>query len=120
MRRGFSIVEVLLAAVLIGFGVLALVGVQIYSLKVGKGTSGRYTASLLASSILNECEARLKDGFSTPVDQARGPAPDHPGYEFEVTSLPEGLYLKRVEVKVYWKDAEGEARQYVLWTKVTP
>ena len=117
-RRAFSILEVLLAAVLMGLGLLALIGVQIYSLKAGKGTTGRYTASVVASSVLNDCEALLKEDFSADLNAPRAPAPDYPGYDFSVTASNENANLKRVRVTVYWKDEQGLAQTYVLWTKL--
>ena len=117
-RRAFSILEVLLASLLVGLGLLALIGVQIYSLKAGRGTTGRYTASVLAASLISECEARLTEGFDDPIDQGRTAAPSYPGYDFTVTSAVEGPNLKKVQVTVLWRDEQQVDRQYVLWTKV--
>ena len=102
--------------------VLALMGVLSFSLRVRPKADSRLQAGLTASSLLNRAVRRLRQQFDVPVDVTRQLVPDplNPDgrYEYEVVNtMVTPPDLRRVEVRVYWSDAQG-SQQLDLFTLV--
>lgn len=63
-QRGFTLVEVLIAMLLLAIGVLGLAGAQLGALKYNQTASGRTQASFLAYSIADAMRANKKNAAS--------------------------------------------------------
>lgn len=114
--RGFTLVEVMIALVVLSIAVLGLVAAQIWALRSSEANRQRHTASEIASAQMASIESRLRADFTgTDVTQARTPVPDQAGFDYQVTPAPEGSRLRNVEVRVFYQDRTGE-HAYVLWT----
>ncbi|MEW6279800.1 MAG: prepilin-type N-terminal cleavage/methylation domain-containing protein [Candidatus Eremiobacterota bacterium] len=115
--RGYSLIEILVAVLLIAIALLALAGVQAVALRSQQGVGGRHTASVVAASVMGECEAALKQDFTADVTRSRAPYAGQPGYEVSVSQRVESPLLRRVDVSVYWRDEHDDAHEYRLWTR---
>lgn len=129
MRRGLTLLEVLLATAILGFALLTLVGVFSSGLKLARQSREATAATSLARS----CLERIRDlGFdrlppgnlSFTGQPATGPFPPLPYprqevdghlYTVNVTLTEAGLYLKEVRVQVGW--GQGSL---LLATRVAP
>lgn len=129
MRRGLSLLEVLLATAILGFALLTLVGVFSSGLKLARQSREASAAASLARSCLERIEDlgfdRLPPGNRTFTGQApTGAFPPLPyprqevdghSYTVNVTLSEAGLYLKEVHVQVGW--GEGSLQ---LATRMAP
>lgn len=116
-RGGFTILEVMIAVMLVVVPLLALVSVQIYMTGAGAQDEMRATASALAYSELNRIETTLKAQFSTNVARPAGPVAGNPDYTMTITENLVNPDLKEVRVTVTWSDEVGP-HEYELWTYV--
>lgn len=117
MRRGFTLAEVLVAVAICAMGLLALVSVQILSLKAARANSGRHTAGVLAESVMADIRAQ---DFGDSVARAEQDLPGHPGFRLRVDEARDAaLALKRVDVVIIWTSEQGR-QEFVLSTSLVP
>lgn len=100
---------------LISVALLGLMSMQAFALKTQRKSTRRHTASVIASSLMAETEKSVRDDFETDTARSRGPA-NEPEYEVEIVETVGPDDLKRVEVRVFWSDDQGD-QSYRLWTK---
>ncbi|MGE0488705.1 MAG: hypothetical protein AB7S38_05790 [Vulcanimicrobiota bacterium] len=117
-KAAFALAEVMAALLVVSIALFALIALQIYALRSQQGASERHTASVLASSLIDEAINTLETDFAADVDQARQAA-SVTGFEYERTAEPDpaSALLKQLEVIVYWTDRDGE-HHYTVSTKV--
>lgn len=117
-KAAFALAEVMAALLVVSIALFALIALQIYALRSQQGASERHTASVLASSLIDEAINSLETDFDVDVTQARQ-ASSVAGFDYERNAEPDpaSALLKQVEVIVYWTDRDGEHR-YTVSTKV--
>ena len=127
MRRGMSLIEVLLALGTLAVGILALVSVFIQGLKLTTLTSDVAAATEVGQEVMERIRLRQRDlGFSSIPNgtyQFSGwsgdaavngfpPAPygrvarNHGEYTVVVKGAQPSAFLKTIEVEVFWKPAK--------------
>jgi len=107
----------MVAMVFLSIALLGLVSVQIYSLRATGGNKQRHSASIIASSLMNEKEEALRKDFATSVAQARITVPDQDLYQYEVVEETSAPSLKKITVTVSWKEGD-KTLDYSVWTYV--
>lgn len=60
--RGFTLIEALIALVIISISLLALAGLLTMTIKYNKGSEQRMDAATISQAILSDCAARLVSG----------------------------------------------------------
>jgi type IV pilus assembly protein PilV len=68
--RGFSLVEILIALVILGVGLLGLVGLQVSSLHASDGAYLRTQASILAYNLFDRMRANVDQAKASAYDRA--------------------------------------------------
>lgn len=114
--RALTLSEVVVAISIMSVAVLALLSLQVASLRWKRQSLASQQASLLATSLLNESVSRLRLNFAETVSRA----PEASGVEgFEQSVAVEEEQpgaLKRLEVVVTWKTERGPQRvRLVTW-----
>ncbi|MCE1228857.1 MAG: prepilin-type N-terminal cleavage/methylation domain-containing protein [Firmicutes bacterium] len=86
-QRGFSMVEMLMAAFILGVGLLGLASLQVMSLRVARGGKSLTTAVLVAERIMDQVE---QEGRLTWLNQtsATGPGAALTGMQFINAAAP--------------------------------
>lgn len=98
-KAGFSLLEVLLAILLLGTGLVALLQVVNTGLFVG----GQNENTIIAANLVQEkIEESRNASFSSVVSEAKAVVSGFPAFnrQVDVTTLQSGL--KQVSVTVYW------------------
>lgn len=107
-----------MAVGLLSMAILGLVSAQLFATRAGQEVSERHLAGVIASSLMADAEVTLRKSFSQSVARSRGPVPEHPRYQAEITETRRlSGDLKEIEVTVYWIDKEGP-QEHRLWTKI--
>jgi prepilin-type N-terminal cleavage/methylation domain-containing protein len=106
MRKGFSLLEVLITLLLFSAGVVAISGLFSSAMSVGSDAESTAIASNLVQERLEEL--RNKDYLSV-MTEAKAVVPGYPLYQRQVTATESPTDLKRVKVSVYWMAPGGEA-----------
>ncbi|MCA9797054.1 MAG: prepilin-type N-terminal cleavage/methylation domain-containing protein [Candidatus Eremiobacteraeota bacterium] len=118
VRRGFSLLEVLLVIFVISVPLLALIASQMFGLRASSKSQERQTATIIAASLLEEAERELSGTFvSGSLNRPRQTVDDFPDYEYEMSEENVGAGLRRVAVTVFWSDRQGP-QQLQLVTKL--
>lgn len=99
-QAGFTLVELLIAVVLLAVGLLGLAQLQVTAIQANSHSEGLLTANALGQEIIEELVARSMSDpiFSTPVAQGANAA--LPGFENVVVP---GAGVYRVQ---YWNDPD--------------
>jgi len=104
-RRGFTILETIFAALLLGITGMALLNILPTSVLAEKRAQNRMQADSVALSMLED--ARVQP-FNAVLDREKAVA-DNEGTEFKahqtVSTDPANAYLKRVRIVVQWEEA---------------
>ncbi|HKA44856.1 MAG TPA: type IV pilus modification protein PilV, partial [Burkholderiales bacterium] len=80
VAAGFTLLEVLIAIVVVAFGLLGLAGLQAFALKNNTSAAQRITATNLATDIIDRMRANYVGVVNGGYDQPSG------GYNTQVTS----------------------------------
>ena len=110
-----TLVEILIALVLIALAVLALVGFQLQTFRSQAQSEATGEATRVATSLLNAAVGELKWDFTMSVAATRQPVRADLdtralGLEYEMLESfddPPDNQLKNLEVRVYWSDKNG-------------
>ena len=128
-QNGFSLLEVLIALVILAIGLLAIVQMQITAIKGNAFGSGMTSAASLASntierlmglpyndSFLNTYNIWLQD----PITGVEGGV-NNAGYtrEYQVVNDTPRLNMKQITVRIVWTDANGRERNVTMITQKT-
>lgn len=131
LRRGFSLIEVMIALVVLAFGLLTLATMQIHALK--QGSAGRHTgdASAIARSYVEQMQrvdwavlttalndgadsnlfwADASDSFDVHMTDLAGDDATERSYDVRLTVSDVTTCLRDVEIKVLWTE-DGRAAQ---------
>ena len=104
-RTGFSLVELLLALLLITVGLFPLLNLVSTSLSVAGNSQSMPSA-------LNLARAKMEEIKNTPYDtiagQAKSAVPGASGYSQEVQVSNPQTTLKDIKVIIYWKEKSSE------------
>jgi prepilin-type N-terminal cleavage/methylation domain-containing protein len=141
-QQGFTLVEVMLSLLILGFGILTLALMQLYALR--QGSQGRHTGdgTAIARSFLEQASrvpwtvldaAALAGNWAAPgwagapsaqvvVDRPAGAAAatEHSyTIEWKVTNVGAGptICLRDVEVRVSWTEDGSAPKTHVLGTR---
>ena len=116
-RYGFTLLEVMVAMVIISIALLAVLGSQSQSISLASEARFSTTSALLAQSKMAEIEAMNPDDLISDSGEF---GEDYPGYRWEMTvedvnlDEPENVsdYLKQINLIVSW--GENEKLRYHL------
>lgn len=117
-RRGFTVIEVMVAVVFLSIALLGLIGTQIYAVRSTEGNRARLEASEIAATVMSGVESRLRQSFATSVAAEKTLVRGEDGPWYEVAERWEdepARKLRRVDVTVRYRD-EGVEHAYALWT----
>lgn len=131
-QNGFSLLEVLIALVILAIGLLAVAQMQITAIKGNAFGSGMTSASSLAANTLERLMALpYNDGQLTTYntwqqDNITGVegGVNNAGYvrEYRVennTPPRAGMQMKQITVRVVWTDSNGRTRNVTMITQKT-
>lgn len=108
-RRGFTLLELLITAVILGVGIAALVAAFGQGVFASSDATALRTGSALAQARMEELRGT---SFASIVTEARAAVPGFSGFDREllVTSAPGGTNsnFKRADITVYWSLKGGE------------
>lgn len=113
--RGFSLAEIMVCLVILSIAILGLVSTQIYSLRATTGNKMRHTASVIATTLMNEKEEALRSDFTRSAVQPRIVFPGAEGFEYAISEEIVDTNFKKITVDVYWTD-NGIEHIYSIWT----
>jgi Tfp pilus assembly protein PilV len=120
-RRGFSLVEVMGAVVILTLALFAVISVNAYILKSTVGSENRQIANTIACNQLAVVESILKVNFRAPSADIATPvlqSSQFPKFSFRINDLgyedPQQT-LRAVSVQVQWEE-KGENRVYEIDT----
>lgn len=126
-QRGFMLIEVLVSAVILTIGVLALVGLQAKMNRAQATAKDRADAAYLASELQARMWSDLKNlssynncptGSYAPCTEWLGKLatvlPGSAGLAQTVTVSTAGL----VDIAIQWKTAQGDAHTYTTQTTI--
>jgi len=115
-QRGFTLVEALVAVVLVAMGIVGALGAISAGLRARSAANFYHNAALLAEAKLAELESasRLAAG-----EEKGDFAPEYPGYRWDcrIEEGPEGLWLVKVMVSASTDRGQGreaEVTTYLL------
>lgn len=123
-RRGMSLVEVMIAMVIMAFGMLGVAGLQVRA--ITEGSSGRHlsTASALARNRVEELSRLAWDATELADDGGAWSAATTLPVEEEVYTRTERIawdaplaadvQIKSIEVRIGWSDEKRQNRQVLL------
>jgi Tfp pilus assembly protein PilV len=103
--------------VILSIAILGLVSAQIYSLKVTTGNKMRHTASVIATTLMNEKEEALRANFSQSAAQPRIAFSGAEGFEYAISEEIVDTNFKKIDVDVYWTE-NGIEHTYSIWTNL--
>ena len=95
-RAGFTLLEVMIAAMILVAGMVSIMGLFAMALHTHRGNLDTAKASLIRADVLPEAQQRALDvtenGMVVYRDLPRAPVPAHPGYfyELQIESRTEG------------------------------
>ncbi|MCA9792592.1 MAG: hypothetical protein KC910_12385 [Candidatus Eremiobacteraeota bacterium] len=115
MRRGFSLLEALIALAFLTLAVLGVLATVIFTGRLESKQTNRQRASMLCLTSMEQARARLETNLDEDVSETLDPHPRDAAFRLVRTqrwvgaslSLPDES-LKEVEVIVYWHDANGD------------
>ena len=118
-RGGMTLVEIMIAMVILSFGLLGVAALQVRAITEGSGGEHLSSASAIAR---NRVEALVRQGWAAPLLANSGgwtapvavvtPGQTYAQSERIATNL--ALTIKTVEVRVQWNDNKRQGRQVVL------
>jgi type IV pilus assembly protein PilV len=138
-QNGFSLLEALIAMLILSLGLLGIAGIIANSLKVNQGAYYRTQASWLANDIIDRMRANRTSAESVglPYNLAIGATPSGSGVPFDdltawktaLLTLPSGTGsvaldagTRKVTVTVQWNDTRAAggaaAQQFVVETRL--
>lgn len=118
-QRGVSLVEVLVASVVLSVGLLGLAGLQASGLRVGQSSIHRAQAAQLAYDVIERVRVNIAnaDAYSLALDEPPGEgtsvaARDLQDWRLRLRSLPNGVGSiaingAEITVVVQWDDTRG-------------
>lgn len=136
VSRGFSMIEVLVAVIILSIGLLGLAGLQSFGLVHNQSASFRSTASIMAYGILDSMRANRLAADQGSYNHALGnsapagstvPAQDVSVWLNELAArLPAGTgaiavdTAGRITITIQWDDSRGQlpAQQFVTTTRL--
>ena len=118
-KQGFTLVEVLIAIILVAIALFAVIALQTYTFKVQRAASDRHTAATLAAGAADEAILELEKNINKDVSLDKT-ASDIRGYSYSVLCTPDPVSsdLKDLEVNVFWVDDKDQEQTFTLQTKV--
>lgn len=116
-RRGFTIVEVLVAIVLLAIGVLGIAGVSAMALRQTSIADQQNVAALVAQSRME----RYRGGLTCPAIDAQLPVnTSDRGVSVNISPIATGFTRTRVIVGSFtWTTSRGQVRRIVDTTTVS-
>lgn len=118
MRKGFSLMEIMVAVFIFAVGILALVGSLPWLLKSEK-TAEMYTkAWILAERYMGEIRAADYGNLGSFNDASAQDAAGYPGYQYRRTvadadNASYGSNLRKITVNITWS-SHGQSHTYAL------
>jgi len=106
VKRGFTLLEILIALVLFAAGVVAIVGLFSTGIIGSVDAENTTVAMNLAQARMEEI--RNLDFDTGIINEAKADVTDFPGFQREVTVTEPETELKLVTVTVYWTLKGGE------------
>lgn len=128
-QQGFSLLEVLVAIVLLGFSYAGILSALSQGLKLARSAADQENAAILAHSLLEETRALPKTDIVDPVDRGEVFGGTRYAYKVEIFDVPylgnpppdkvaPPFELKQIVVNVHW-GPEDRQRHYRLATYQT-
>lgn len=75
-QQGFSLIELLVAVVILAVGILGIAGLQVVALQQNRGALYRAEATMLANDIMDRIRVNTDMTYTTLIDQAPPTATD--------------------------------------------
>jgi type IV pilus assembly protein PilV len=123
VQRGMTLIEILVAIVVLSIGLLGLAGLQLKGLQVGQGSTYRWQAAMLAEDIADRMRAdrasALLGNYSsgTPTGATAATIADWqarvaaalPGATTPTITFPNGVGTNQVIVEIDWADTRANS-----------
>jgi len=121
-QRGMTLIEILVAIVVLSIGLLGLAGLQMKGLQVNQGSTYRWQATMLAEDIADRIRADQTHAGSYALALGATPAPTgNPGTDAamagwfaQVQAMPGGkaaitqVTLKAIQIHIAWADTRAQ------------
>ena len=113
-EAGFTILEVMVALVLLAFGILAFMQVMPVALKASKRAEETTIATLLAQQKLEDWRASDKNPNTGAGEVGTTGTFDDDKYEWELSTILYVTDVYRSSVSVWWPTGEDREKQRVV------
>lgn len=120
VRRGFILVDVIVAGILLGIGLSVVIGLTGSAIASQRRGEEMQTAAMLADEQLNLVLSVGPEKFPSVFEPKGKCAPPFEDYSYEVRLTPgDGVVPYRVQAEIFWKSA-GHDRSIMIETLIAP
>lgn len=122
--RGFSLVETMVAMLVLGFGLLTIASTQVYAVKSGQTGRHRTRAVQIAQTQMEQLQSlrwtqiaptgwTAVQDVTTTIESASAQAEKTFGVQWRITNLIANQ-TRAIDVQVGWTDAHGVVKNFTL------
>ncbi len=112
-NRGITLIEVIVTVAIIGLALIPTMDIFVAGKRNSSVAGGETTAVNLAQEKLEDA---LNSDFNSLVSGTGNFGAGFPGYHYEIESVADSSYLKRITVTVFYNIAGGVAREVTVST----
>ena len=121
LRRsaGFTLLEVLVALVVLAFAIVGLLGLHARNIKLIAGDQNLTRATLLAREMVSQVQFNvLRSGSLQDLGDSSGTLEGYPGYRYEIQVVSTGLdEVREVVVRIIYDERNPSACELVYFIR---
>ena len=117
-RTGFTLLEVMVALMVIAFAFVGLLGLQGRNIKMIARDQQLTRATLLARELVSQIQFQVASGGLQQLDDSHGTFEGYPGYRWERQVMSTGLdEMRQVVVRVIWDERNPSACELIYFVR---